>query len=110
MNWTRIYLPEAKEDLAKLDKPVQEEVLRGIRKVSQNPEYPNGYGKPLGSHAGSNLAGLYKIKLKKAGIRVVYGLRREAGKMTIIIISARADDFVYREAEKRRKKHDMQHR
>ncbi|MCL2812581.1 MAG: type II toxin-antitoxin system RelE/ParE family toxin [Clostridia bacterium] len=107
MSWERDYLPEAKEDLAKLDQPVQKEVLRGIRKVSQNPEYPNGYGKPLGNHAGSNLAGLYKIKLKKAGIRVVYALRREAGKMMIIIVSARADDLVYREAENRRRKYDL---
>ena len=107
MSWTRIYLPEAKEDLAKLDRPVQEEVLRGIRKVSQKPEYPNGYGKPLGNHRGSNLAGLYKIKLKKVGIRVVYALKREAEKMTIIVIAARADDLVYREAERRRKKHGL---
>jgi len=107
MSWEREYLPEAEEDLRKLDQSVQKEVLRGVRKVSQNPGYPNGYGKPLGNHSGSNLAGLYKIKLKKAGIRVVYALKRSVGKMTIIIISARADDLVYQEAEKRRRRYDI---
>lgn len=38
---------------------------------------------------------------------MVYALQRIEEKMTIIIISARADDFVYYEAEKRRKKHDL---
>ncbi len=76
-------------------------------KVSENPEYPNGYGKPLGNHTDSALAGLYKIKFKRAGIRVIYSLKREGQNMFIIIISARADDHVYHEAVKRRIKYDM---
>lgn len=71
------------------------------------PGYPDGYGKPLGNFAGSKLAGLYKIKFKKAGLRVVYALQRMEERMVVVIISARADDFVYYEAEKRRKKHDL---
>lgn len=45
--------------------------MKGIRKVAQNPGYPNGYGKPLGNFSDSKLAGLYKIKFRKAGLRVV---------------------------------------
>ena len=107
MSWEIRFLPEAEDDLAFLNQSVRPEILKGIRKVAQNPGYPDGYGKPLVNFAGSRLAGLYKIKFKKAGLRVVYALQRIEEKMTIIIISARADDFVYYEAEKRRKKHDL---
>lgn len=107
MNWEIRFLPEAEDDLASLNQSVRPEVLKGIRKVTQNPGYPDGYGKPLGNFAGSKLAGLYKIKFKKAGLRVVYALQRVEERMVVVIISARADDFVYYEAEKRRKKHDL---
>lgn len=107
MTWRIKYLPEAEEDLAALAPSVRPEILKGIRKVAQNPGYPNGYGKPLGNFAGSNLAGLYKIKFKRAGLRVVYALQRSEEAMTIVIISARADNLVYYEAERRRKRHDI---
>ena len=107
MNWEIRFLPEAEDDLASLIQSDRPEVLRGIRKVGQNPGYPDGYGKPLGKFPGSKLAGLYKIKFKKAGLRVVYALQRMEERMVVVIISARADDFVYYEAEKRRKKHDL---
>ena len=50
---------------------------------------------------------MYKIKFKKAGLRVVYALQKQDEIMTIIIISARADDLVYCEAERRRKRHNL---
>jgi len=105
--WILRYLPEAKRELECLNRSIQPEILKGIRKVAQNPGYPDGYGKPLGNIAGTNLAGLYKIKFKKAGLRVVYGLEYNNDIMTIIIISARADNAVYEEAEKRRIKYDL---
>ncbi len=103
--WIIRYLPEARRDLAYLDHSVQPEILKGIRKVSQNPGYPDGYGKPLGNIAGTHLTGLYKIKFKKSGLRVVYGLEMKDNVMTVIIISARADNAVYEEAVKRRNKY-----
>ena len=63
--------------------------------------------KPLGNQEGSNLAGLFKIKLKKVGIRVFYKLKREGEEMTIIIISARINNAEYLEAGKRREKHKL---
>ena len=107
MTWLMKFLPEAEDDLMLLNNSIRPQILKGIRKVSQNPDYPNGYGKPLGNYAGSNLAGLYKIKFKKAGIRVVYALEKIESQMTVIIISARADNLVYTEAEHRRKNHDL---
>ena len=107
MSWTRLYLPEALEDLKRLDKAVRLDVLRCIERVSQNPGYPNGYGKPLGNRESGDLSGLYKIKLRKAGIRVVYKLRLEGEVMILLIVSAREDNAVYREASQRREKHQL---
>lgn len=107
MKWHVELLPEAQEDFLNLDHARQVEVAKGIQRVSRNPGYPDGYGKPLGNIGGITLAGLYKIKFKKAGIRVVYKLKHEGNVMTVIIISVRADGYVYQEAEKRRKKRDL---
>lgn len=107
MNWSIEFLPEAKDDLNKLDGSVGPQILKGIRKVSQNPLPDGGYGKPLGNQSGTDLSGFMKIKFKKVGIRVVYKVEIIKNVMKIIIISARADNQVYEEAEKRRKKYDL---
>ena len=109
MNWTIEYLPEALKDLTNLDGSVKPSVLKAIKKVSENPlpDSEGGYGKPLGNHSSSDLSGFMKIKLKKFGLRVVYKLIRTDTAMKIVIISARSDDKVYTDAEKRIKKHDM---
>lgn len=106
MNWNIEFLPEAQDDLNKLDGSVRPQILKGIRKVSQNP-LPNGYGKPLGNQSGTDLSGLMKIKFKKVGVRVVYKVEIIENVMKIVIISARTDNQVYEEAEKRRKKYDL---
>ena len=48
-----------------------------------------------------------KIKFKKIGIRVVYKVEITDNVMKIIIISARSDNQVYEEVEKRRKKYKL---
>ena len=48
-----------------------------------------------------NLTGLMKIKFKDAGLRVVYQIERKDEIMTIIVISVRDDEMVYRLAAKR---------
>lgn len=109
MNWSIEFLPEAQDDLNKLDGSVRPQILKGIRKVSQNPlsDSGGGYGKPLGNQSGTDLSGLMKIKFKKVGIRVIYKVENDINVMKIVIISARADNQVYEEAEKRRKKYDL---
>lgn len=109
MNWSIEFLPEAQDDLNRLDGSVRPQILKGIRKVSQNPlsDSSGGYGKPLGNQSGTDLSGLMKIKFKKVGIRVVYKVENDINVMKIVIISARADNQVYEEAEKRRKKYDL---
>lgn len=105
MPWKILYLKEAEKDLLKLDHSQRIQVLKAIKKVSINPlsTQEGGYGKPLGNHSSAELAGYYKIKLLKLGIRVVYGLEIKDETMKIIVISVREDNAVYRLAEKRTK-------
>jgi mRNA interferase RelE/StbE len=109
MSWQIVYLEEAKKDLKKLDRSTQIVVLKGIDKVSENPlpMQQGGYGKPLGNKTGTNLTNLMKIKFREIGIRVVYKIEYTAAAMKIIVISARTDEQVYREAAKRRAKYDL---
>lgn len=109
MTWSIEFLAEAEKDIKKLDHSVQIQVLKGIRKVSQNP-FPTeegGYGKPLGNKSGINLTNFMKIKFRDLGIRVVYKVERMDGVMKIIVVSARTDEQVYKETVKRRNKHDL---
>ncbi len=106
MSWIVKFTKEAQQDLESLDGSQRVQVLKAIKKVSNNP-LPNtegGYGKPLGSHMSSNLTGYMKIKLSKLGLRVVYGIERQGNIMVIIIISIRDDETVYKIAEDIRRK------
>ena len=88
---------------------LEEAVLKGIQKVSRNPlpVQEGGYGKPLGSKSGTNLTNLLKIKFRDLGIRVVYKIIFDDGIMKIVVVSARADEQVYKEAAKRREKYQL---
>ncbi len=48
-----------------------------------------------------------KIKFRDLGIRVVYKVERVDEVMKIIVVSARTDGQIYKEAVKRREKHDL---
>ena len=84
-------------------------VTKAINKVLENPlpASEGGYGKPLGNKQGNNLSGFLKIKLKSAGIRVVYKLVKINGQMLVVVIGARADDEVYDMAQHRAEKHNL---
>ena len=107
MIWKLEFLPEVLDDLDSLDNSIRLPVLKGIRKVQQNPlpKEEGGYGTPLGNKNSSDLTGLFKIKFLKYGIRVVYKLERQNNLMKIIVISARAENKVYEEAGSRREKY-----
>ena len=109
MSWSVEFLDEAKKDLKRLDRGVQTQVLKGILKAAQNPVsiHEGGYGKPLGNKNYTDLTGLFKIKYRDLGIRVVYRPEYTETMMRIIVISARTDDPVYKEALKRREKHRL---
>ena len=109
MNWSVQYLPEADKDLDSLSHTQQLMVKKAIAKVQENPLPQNegGYGKPLGLKHGLNLTNLLKIKLRGAGIRVVYKLVKTESQMLIIVVGVREDEEVYEIAHSRRTKHDL---
>ncbi|MCF2568352.1 type II toxin-antitoxin system RelE/ParE family toxin [Mediterraneibacter glycyrrhizinilyticus] len=109
MTWNIEFLEEAAKDIKRLDHSVRIQVLKGIQKVSRNPlpVQEGGYGKPLGSKSGTNLTNLLKIKFRDLGIRVVYKIIFDDGIMRIVVVSARADEQVYKEAAKRREKYQL---
>ena len=101
--WKVRYSKEAAKDRDVLDYSLRVQVNKAIRKVAQNPLPKNegGYGEPLGRKHGFDLTGYFKVKLQKAGIRIIYKLIRDSDTMKIIAISARADDEVYKIAAQR---------
>lgn len=105
MNWSVEYLPEAEKDYSKLDGSQRIVVRKAIAKLQQNPLPANegGYGKPLGNHNNSQLSGLLKVKIKSAGLRIVYGLKRIEHRIVIVVIGIRADSEVYTIASNRKK-------
>ena len=109
MSWSVEFLEEAKKDLKRPDRGVQTRVIKGIKKVAQNPVsiHEGEYGKPLGNKNNTDLTGLFKIKYRDLGIRVVYRLEYTETMMKIIVISARTDEQVYKEALRRREKYGI---
>ena len=105
MSWKLEYLPEAEKDLKDLDGSQRILVLKAIKKVQQNPLPVDEQG--YGNHNSTNLAGLLKIKLRSAGLRVVYQLRHTESSMLVIVIGIRADEEVYDIAQKRAHKHGL---
>ena len=94
MNWQIKFIPEAKKDYDRLAGNQQLLIAKALENVRQNPVsiYEGGYGKPLGNKGGTNLTGLFKVKLK---------LIQTETEMLIIVIGARAADEVYQIAQKR---------
>lgn len=107
--WEVRLLDEAKDDLKKLDNSTRIKVLKAMRRIAQNPlpHVEGGYGKPLGKRDGADLTGFMKVKLRADGIRIVYTLERKGERMIVVVVGARSDGEVYREAQRRRKKHGL---
>ena len=103
MSWTVTLSRDAQKDYDRLDKTQQTLVLKSLDKLAQNPlpVYQGGYGKPLGNKRTLKLAGYYKVKIRKAGIRIVYELRCVKENVFVIVIGMRDSDTVYRTALER---------
>ena len=109
MSWNVKYLPEALDDFRKLDGSQKILVRKAIQKVCQNPlpETEGGYGKLLGNKSSTNLTGFLKIKLRGAGLRIVYQVIRQGDYMLVIVIGVREHEEVYEIAQKRISKHNL---
>lgn len=103
MNWNVVYLPEAIKDLDELDGSQRQAVRKALEKLRQNPlpETEGGYGKWLGNKNNLDLSGMLKVKLRGAGLRIVYQLHHVEDQVLVIVIGAREDHLVYELATKR---------
>lgn len=109
MKWDVTYLPEALDDLRRLDGSQRILVRKAIQKAAVNPlpENEGGYGKFLGNKNNTKLSGFLKIKLRGAGLRIVYKLMHIEDRIIIIVIGAREDEEAYESAHKRIQKHGL---
>lgn len=109
MNWEVRYLPEVLDDFRALDGSQRILVKKAIEKVSTNPlpDTEDGYGKCLRSKDHTQLAGFLKVKLRGAGLRIVYQLVREKDSMVLVVIGAQEDEEVYHIAHKRIQEHNL---
>ena len=109
MNWKVLYLPEAQKDLRNLDGSQRILVLKAIKKIQTNPLpfTEGGYGKPLGNKNGNDLSGFLKVKIKAAGLRIVYKIIRLENTMLIVVIGVREEMEVYETAQRRIEKNEL---
>ncbi len=103
MQWQVKLTPDAKADIKALDGSQRKQVFKALQKLASNPlpQQEGGYGSPLGNKGGIDLTGFLKIKLRGAGLRIVYKLVKIEGVAYVIIVGAREASQVYREAKRR---------
>ncbi|NPV52444.1 MAG: type II toxin-antitoxin system RelE/ParE family toxin [Firmicutes bacterium] len=100
MSWKIEFLPEARDDLKRLDGDQRKQVLKSIKKLEMDPL---GYGSPLGSRSGRNLTGLYSIRADNRSLRVIYAIFDTSIQIVLIIVIGKREDFAaHNEAEKRK--------
>lgn len=78
----------------KLPVSVQDQLKKKLAKVVEQPHIPKNILR-------GDLAGCYKIKLLKAGVRLIYQVKDDYVAILLITVGKRADRAVYDEAEKR---------
>lgn len=86
-----LFLPSALKEWQALDGSVKEPLRQLLKKRLDNPHVP-------GSALHGALRGFYKIKLRKQGIRLVYGVEDDALVVVVMAVDKRADEAVYRSA------------
>jgi mRNA interferase RelE/StbE len=96
MKYKILFIEDAYEDLQKLDKSIQIEAIKVIKKLKENPYF----GKPLKG----NLKGFYKIYFFKKKYRMVYTIRENKLLILIVGIGKRDKEKIYKLIEKRREK------
>jgi len=86
-----LFLPSALKEWQALDGSVREPMRKLLRKRLNNPHVPGGA-------LNGELVGYYKIKLKKLGLRLVYGVEDDALVVVVMAVDMREDSVVYRSA------------
>jgi mRNA interferase RelE/StbE len=84
-------VPSAWQEWQALDGSVKEPMRKLLRKRLDNPHVPGG-----ALHG--ELAGFYKIKLRKQGFRLVYGVEDDVLVVMVMAVDKREDGVIYRSA------------
>ncbi len=82
------FMPEALEEWRSLDGSVQAHLKKLLAKRLDNPHVPGG-------ELHGPLAGCYKIKLRKQGVRLVYAVEDDCVLVTVLAVDKREDGVVY---------------
>ena len=94
--------PDAAKEYQKLDNSVISIVDKALSRLEKRADE---IGKPLRNQKNSKLAGCKEIKLRDAGIRIVFRVANQVVHVLrvvyILAIEQRSDDFVFKLASKR---------
>ena len=85
------FVPSAWAEWQALDGSVKETLKKLLKKRLDNPHMP-------GAELHGALAGHYKIKLRKQGIRLVYGVQDDILMVMVMAVDKREDGAVYQSA------------
>lgn len=85
------FVPSAWAEWQSLDGAVKETLRKLLKKRLDNPHVP-------GSELHGALAGYYKIKLRKQGYRLVYGVQDDVLMVMVMAVDKREDSAVYQSA------------
>lgn len=90
-------MPEALAEWQQLDGSVRVNLKKLLAKRLDNPHVPGG-------QLHGSLAGCYKIKLLKQGVRLVYAVEDDQLVVLVLAVDKREDGVVYGSATARRAK------
>ena len=103
--WSVTFTDPAWEELIAMARSgVARQVVAAMVKVKRNPlpKQEGGYGNPCHDEEGAELAGCCYIKLRDAGVRIIYLLEKDEVKvLKVLAVGKREDKEVYREAARR---------
>jgi mRNA interferase RelE/StbE len=85
------FVPSAWAEWQALDGSVKETLRKLLKKRLDNPHVPGG-------ELHGALAGHYKIKLRKQGYRLVYGVQDDVLLVMVMAVDKREDSAVYQSA------------
>lgn len=87
-------MPEALDEWRSLDGSVKANLKKLLEKRLDNPHVP-------GAELTGALAGCYKIKLRKQGVRLVYSVEDDHLLVVVLAVDKREDAVVYKSAVSR---------
>jgi mRNA interferase RelE/StbE len=93
MTYKLKFLPSALDEWENLNNSIKPHFKKKLQERLNNPHVPSSRLHGFENH--------YKIKLRKAGFRLVYEVLDDEKSVLVIAVGKREDNLVYRQAQKR---------